>query len=154
LDRDGEGFAASIDGGPVRHLTSDWLPGQSLCHAVVDGQPIVLKVKPLGEGWRLGCRGASVDVIVRTPRAAELARHMIEKPKPDLSRFLLCPMPGMVRKINVAVGDEVEDGQALATIEAMKMENVLRAERKSVVKLIPVKEGESLAVDAVIMEFE
>ena len=79
---------------------------------------------------------------------------MIEKPKPDLSKFLICPMPGMVRQIAVKEGEMVEDGQPLATIEAMKMENVLRAERKATVKLIPVKEGESLAVDAVIMEFE
>jgi propionyl-CoA carboxylase alpha chain len=154
LERTDEGFAASIDGGPVRHLTCDWLPGQTLCSAVVDGQAMVLKVEPRPEGWRIRYRGADIDVVVRTPRAAELARHMIEKPKPDLSRFLLCPMPGMVKQINVAIGDQVEDGQPLATIEAMKMENVLRAERKATVKLIPVKEGESLAVDAVIMEFE
>jgi propionyl-CoA carboxylase alpha chain len=149
-----EGFAASIEGGSVRYLTCEWLPGQSLCGAVVDGHPMVLRVEPRPEGWHIRYRGADVDVIVRTPRAAELARHMIEKPKPDLSRFLLCPMPGMIRQINVAVGDQVEEGQPLATIEAMKMENVLRAERRATVKLIPVKEGESLAVDAVIMEFE
>ncbi|MEZ5934617.1 MAG: biotin/lipoyl-containing protein [Alphaproteobacteria bacterium] len=154
LDRTAEGFAASINGGPVRYLTCEWLPGRTLCGAVVDGRRIVMKVRPLPEGWRIRYRGAEVDVVVRTPRAAELARHMIEKPKPDLSKFLICPMPGMVRQIAVQEGDTVEDGQPLATIEAMKMENVLRAERKAVVKLIPVKEGESLAVDAVIMEFE
>ena len=154
LERTADGFAASIDGGPVRHLACDWLPGRTLCDAVVDGRRIVMKVHPLAEGWRMRHRGAEVDVVVRTPRAAELARHMIEKPKPDLSKFLICPMPGMVRKISVAIGDLVEDGQPLATIEAMKMENVLRAERKAVVRDIPVAEGESLAVDAVIMEFE
>jgi len=154
LTQTDDGFAASINGGPARHLTSAWRPGQTLCHANVDGQSLVVRVEPRAEGWRIRYRGADIDVVVRTPRAAELARHMIEKPKPDLSRFLLCPMPGMVRQINVAVGDQIEDGQHLATIEAMKMENVLRAERKATVKSIPVNEGESLAVDAVIMEFE
>jgi len=144
LEQNGEGFAVSLGGGPIQHLTCDWKPGQTLSEAVFDGQPIILKVEPLPEGWRLRYRGA----------AAELARHMIEKPKPDMSRFLVCPMPGMVRRINVGIGDQVEDGQPLATIEAMKMENVLRAERKAVVKAIPVEEGASLAVDAIIMEFE
>lgn len=154
LNPTAEGFAASIDDGPVRALAFEWLPGQTLCSAMVDGRLMMLKVEPRPEGWRIRYRGADIDVVVRTPRGAELARHMIEKPKPDLSRFLLCPMPGMIRQINVAVGDQVEDGQPLATVEAMKMENVLRAERKAVVALIPVKEGESLAVDDVIMEFE
>ena len=154
LERGNGGFVASIEGSAVRHLDCDWLPGQTLCEAAVDGAPIVLKVEPKPEGWRIRFRGADVEAVVRTPRAAELAGYMIEKPKPDLSRLLLCPMPGMVRQIAVAEGDVVEDGQPLATIEAMKMENVLRAERKAKVKLIPVKEGDSLAVDAVIMEFE
>ena len=174
LNHTDNGWIAWVDGGPILHLIVGWVPGQTLCKAEVDGQPIevdgqpnaggvrpvgegnfiVLKVDPLAEGWRLRYRGAEVNVVVRTPRAAELARHMIEKPKPDMSKFLICPMPGMVRQIAVKEGDVVEDGQPLATIEAMKMENVLRAERKAKVKAIPVEEGESLAVDAVIMEFE
>ena len=154
VDQAKDGFAVSIDGGPVQHLLTDWRPGRSLCESVLDGERIVFGIEPHAEGWGVRHRGAEVDVVVRTPRAAELARHMIEKPKPDLSKFLICPMPGMVRQIAVEEGDIVEDGQPLATIEAMKMENVLRAERKAKVKLIPVKEGESLAVDAVIMEFE
>ena len=79
---------------------------------------------------------------------------MPEKVAPDTSKFLLCPMPGLVVKINVAVSDEVQEGQALATVEAMKMENILRAERKGTVKAIKAAEGDSLAVDEVIMEFE
>jgi len=161
LSKDDAAFAVSIDGAPIQSLKVDWVPGQALSRAEIgagshaaEPRQIVLNVAPLPEGWRLRYRGATVDVVVRTPRAAELARYMIEKPKPDLSRFLICPMPGMVRKINVEEGDMVEDGQPLATIEAMKMENVLRAERRAKVKVIPVEEGESLAVDAVIMEFE
>jgi propionyl-CoA carboxylase alpha chain len=91
---------------------------------------------------------------VRTPRQAELAGLMIEKTPPDTSKLLLCPMPGLIVKINVEVGDEVQDGQALCTVEAMKMENILRAERKGVVAKINAAAGDSLAVDAVIMEFE
>ena len=79
---------------------------------------------------------------------------MPEKLPPDTSKFLLCPMPGLVVKVNVAVGDEVQEGQALATVEAMKMENILRAERKGVVKSVSAEAGQSLKVDDVIMEFE
>jgi len=93
-------------------------------------------------------------VHVRTPRQAELAKLMPEKLPPDTSKFLLCPMPGLVVKINVAEGDEVQEGQSLVTVEAMKMENILRAEKKAIVKSVKAKPGDSLAVDAVIIEFE
>ena len=91
---------------------------------------------------------------VRTPRQAELARLMPEKQPADTSKMLLCPMPGLVVKINVEVGDEVQEGQALCTVEAMKMENILRAERKGVVSKINATAGDSLAVDEIIMEFD
>ncbi len=88
------------------------------------------------------------------PRQAELARLMPEKLPPDTSKLLLCPMPGLIVKVNVAEGDEVQEGQALCTVEAMKMENILRAERKGVVARSMPGRGDSLAVDDVIMEFE
>jgi propionyl-CoA carboxylase alpha chain len=91
---------------------------------------------------------------VRTPRQAELAGLMLEKVPADTSKYLLCPMPGLIVKINVAVGDEVQEGQALATVEAMKMENILRAEKKGVIKSVNATAGASLKVDEVIMEFE
>ena len=90
---------------------------------------------------------------VRTPIQARLAAIMPEKLPPDTSRLLLCPMPGMVVKVNVEVGDEVQEGQALCTVEAMKMENILRAERRGIVEKINAGAGDSLAVDEVIMEF-
>jgi len=93
-------------------------------------------------------------VHVRTPRQAELAGLMLEKVAPDTSKMLLCPMPGLIVKLDVAVGDEVQEGQALCTVEAMKMENILRAERKGVVSKINAEAGASLAVDDVILEFE
>ena len=99
-------------------------------------------------------RGADLKVTVLTPRMAELAALMPEKAPPDTSRLLLCPMPGLIVRIDVAEGDEVFDGQALCMVEAMKMENVLRAERRARVARVLAKPGDSLAVDDVIMEFE
>ena len=93
-------------------------------------------------------------VNVRSPRQAELAKLMLEQKTEDTTKLLLCPMPGLIVKVDVNVGDEVHEGQALCTVEAMKMENILRAEKKSVVKEIKVQPGDSLAVDEVIMEFE
>jgi propionyl-CoA carboxylase alpha chain len=93
-------------------------------------------------------------VTVRSPRQAELAQLMIEKVAPDTSKLLLCPMPGLIVKVDVAVGDEVQEGQTLCTVEAMKMENILRAEKKAVVSKIHAAPGDSLAVDVIIMEFE
>ncbi|WP_312529122.1 acetyl/propionyl/methylcrotonyl-CoA carboxylase subunit alpha [Paracoccus sp. (in: a-proteobacteria)] len=135
-------------------VESDWLPGQSLAHVNVDGTPLVMKVERASSGFRLRLRGADLITHIRRPRAAELARLMPEKMPPDTSKFLLCPMPGLVVKINVVAGDEVQEGQALATVEAMKMENILRAERRAVVKSVNAAPGESLKVDDVIIEFE
>lgn len=91
---------------------------------------------------------------VRTERQAELARMMPEKVAPDTSKLLLCPMPGLIVKVDVNVGDDVQEGQALCTVEAMKMENILRAEKKGVVAKVNAGAGDSLAVDDVILEFE
>jgi len=93
-------------------------------------------------------------VEVYRPRVAELAKHMIEKIPPDMSRFLLAPMPGLLTRVEVSEGDKVESGQPLAVVEAMKMENILRAEKAGVVKAVNFGAGESLAVDAAILEFE
>jgi propionyl-CoA carboxylase alpha chain len=121
---------------------------------MVDGAPLVMKVAKIPSGFRLRLRGADLKCHVRTPRAAELALLMPEKLPPDTSRFLLCPMPGLIVKINVEAGDEVQEGQALATVEAMKMENTLRAERRGIVRRVNATAGSSLKVDDVIMEFE
>ncbi|MGJ8586564.1 MAG: acetyl-CoA carboxylase biotin carboxylase subunit [Yoonia sp.] len=135
-------------------VESDWTPGDPLARLMVDGTPLVLKIGKISGGFRVRYRGADIKVHVRTPRQAELAALMPEKVAPDTSKYLLCPMPGLIVKIDVAEGDEVQEGQALCTVEAMKMENILRAERKGVVKAIKAIAGDSLAVDEVIMEFE
>ena len=151
---DPAGSTVSFADGSTRRITSDWTPGQPLARVMVDGTPLVMKVGKISGGFRLRLRGADLKGHVRTPRQAALAKLMLEKLPPDTSKFLLCPMPGLVTKIMVEVGDEVQEGQALATVEAMKMENILKAERKGVVKAVKASAGASLKVDEVIMEFE
>ena len=141
-------------GKETMRVESDWTPGDPLARLTVGGEAIVVKTEPRPAGMRMRHRGADLEVDVRTPRQFELSRHMLEKIPPDTSKMLLCPMPGLVVSINVGVGDEVEEGQALCTVEAMKMENVLRAEKKGVVSKVNAEAGASLAVDDVIMEFE
>ena len=165
VEAQGQAFAVTIaadpDGSTVRfadgtglRVKSDWKPGQPLARLMVDGHLLVMKIGKVPMGFRVRLRGADLKVLVRSPRAAELARLMIEKLPPDTTRFLLCPMPGMLVRLAVGVGDEVQEGQALATVEAMKMENILKAERRGVVKTVLAVAGESLKVDAVILEFE
>ena len=141
-------------GDQTLRVASDWTPGQPLARLMVDGAPLVLKISKISGGFRVRYRGADLKVHVRTPRQAALADLMPEKLPPDTSKYLLCPMPGLIVKVDVAEGDEVQEGQALCTIEAMKMENILRAEKRGVVKSIKADAGDSLAVDEVIMEFE
>jgi propionyl-CoA carboxylase alpha chain len=151
---DPAGSTVTFADGARCRVESDWTPGQPLARLLVDGVALVMKVGKVPMGFRLRHRGADLRVLVRTPRAAELAGLMIEKLPPDTSRFLLCPMPGLVVRISVDVGDEVQEGQALATVEAMKMENILKAERRGVVKRVVAEAGASLRVDDVILEFE
>ncbi|WP_419814946.1 acetyl-CoA carboxylase biotin carboxylase subunit [Glacieibacterium sp.] len=150
---DAGGFQLDIDGAE-HDLTSDWRFGEGLFNGKLDERDITIAVDPTATGYRLTAAGFSHVVRVLTPRAAALARHMIAKVAPDLSRFLLCPMPGLIVKLDVKAGDRVEPGQQLATVEAMKMENILRAEKAATVKEVRAKAGDSLAVDAVILEFE
>ncbi len=151
---DKAGSTVTFAEGTTHRVESDWTPGQQLARLTVDGTPLVMKVGKVPMGFRLRVRGADLKCFVRSPRQHELSLLMPEKLPPDTSKFLLCPMPGLVVKINVAEGDEVQEGQALATVEAMKMENILKAERRGVVKKISASAGASLKVDDVIMEFE
>ena len=151
---DKSGATVSLKDGASLRVESDWTPGDSLARVMIDGKPMVLKVDKMVGGFRIRFRGADIKVYVRTPRQAELAELMPEKLPPDTSKLLLCPMPGLIVKIDVAEGEEVQEGQALCTVEAMKMENILRAEKKGIVTKINAGPGDSLAVDEVIMEFE
>ncbi|MEQ8293092.1 MAG: acetyl/propionyl/methylcrotonyl-CoA carboxylase subunit alpha [Roseovarius sp.] len=154
VDADREGATVTFEDGTSHRLTSGWTPGDQLAELDVDGELLVLKVGKISGGFRIRTRGADLKVHVRTPRQAELAALMPEKQPPDTSKMLLCPMPGLIVSIGVEEGQEVQEGQALCTVEAMKMENILRAERKAVVSKINAGPGDSLAVDDVIMEFE
>ena len=153
VDADRGGATVTLDG-TVYRVEGKWTPGQTLARLTVDGTPLVLKVDLISAGFRIRYRGADLKVRVRTPRQAELAALMPEKLAPDTSKLLLCPMPGLIVKVDVEVGDEVQEGQTLCSVEAMKMENILRAERKGIVIKINAVAGDSLAVDEVIMEFE
>ena len=141
-------------GGKTLRVEGDWTPGDPLAKMMVDGTPLVMKIGKISGGFRVRYRGADLKVHVLSPRQAELAALMPEKVAPDTSKLLLCPMPGLIVKVDVAVGDEVQEGQALCTVEAMKMENILRAEKKGTVSKINASAGDSLAVDEIIMEFE
>jgi propionyl-CoA carboxylase alpha chain len=151
---DKKGSTIKFEDGSKLRVSSDWTPGDQLATLKVGGEKLVLKVGKVPSGFRLRTRGADLVVHVRSPRQAELAKLMPEKVAPDTSKMLLCPMPGLIVKVDVEVGDEVQEGQALCTVEAMKMENILRAEKTTVVTKINAAAGDSLAVDDVIMEFE
>ncbi|PCJ71590.1 MAG: acetyl/propionyl-CoA carboxylase subunit alpha [Rhodobiaceae bacterium] len=140
-----------------RHsVSSEWRPGDAIFDGIVDGEQLtVLVERATGlQGYNLSYRGSKINAAVRTHNAHELVQYMPEKVAPDTSQFLLCPMPGLVVSINVEVGDEVKVGQALAVVEAMKMENILRAERDGVIAKVEAAAGDSLQVDQVIIEFE
>ena len=138
----------------AHHIESDWRPGQILWQGTVDGDAVSVQVRPILNGFLLSHGGVRLEARVFTRREAELAALMPVKQSADTSKKLLCPMPGLVRSIQVAEGQEVKAGEPLCIVEAMKMENVLRAERDGTVLKIHAAEGDSLPVDAVIMEFE
>ena len=156
-------IAVSVSGGGLeyvvetegRHIVIEtgWLPGEPLVRAKVDQHDIVVQVDALGSGWRLVHEGGQADVLVLTPRQAELYALMPVKAAPDTSKFLLSPMPGLLASVAVSEGQEVKGGEALAVVEAMKMENVLRATRDGTVKTLHAKAGDSLRVDQKIIEF-
>jgi propionyl-CoA carboxylase alpha chain len=148
------GLLAYLDEGEGRELIGRWEPGQRLFKGTIDERVRTVQVARRGRQWRLTTRGASHVVEVLPAHVAELSRHMIEKVPPDLSKYLLCPMPGLLTALHVGEGDRVEAGQPLAVVEAMKMENILRAEKAGAVRAVSAKPGDSLAVDAVILEFE
>jgi propionyl-CoA carboxylase alpha chain len=153
----GEGHAM-VDGVRVEG-TCNWLPGTVQAEAVGkvgEGAEhrLGLIVERIGNQWKVTTRGAGHTALVLPLRLARHESLMLEKVPPDLSRLLICPMPGMLVKLHVAEGETVQPGQPLATVEAMKMENILRAEKEGVIAKINAAEGESLAVDAVILELE
>ena len=140
--------------GEAMALEMEYTPGEPLVEATLDGTDLTLQLQATRTGYAITTRGAKHTVRILQTRIAHLADHMIEKIPPDLSKMLICPMPGLLVKLHVGQGEEVQPGQPLATVEAMKMENILRAEKAGTIAKINASEGESLAVDEVILELE
>lgn len=143
----------TVDGEPI-DIALEYTPGDRIVEAEFGDETLAVRIAPVRGGFRLTTHGAAHVARVLPGHIASLAQHMIDKVPPDLSRFLICPMPGLLVTLNVGEGDKVEAGQPLAVIEAMKMENILRAQKSGTVKSVSAKAGESLAVDAVILEME
>ncbi|NJM81658.1 MAG: acetyl/propionyl/methylcrotonyl-CoA carboxylase subunit alpha [Tabrizicola sp.] len=154
VEADAEGSDVVFADGTRLRVASDWEPGRPLARLIVGGEALAIKTSKIPMGFRMRLRGADLKVLVQSERQHQLSGLMLQKAPPDTSKFLLCPMPGLVVKIAVSDGEEVQEGQPLATVEAMKMENILKAERRGVVKAVRVEAGASLKVDDVILEFE
>jgi propionyl-CoA carboxylase alpha chain len=150
---DEEGRVLVTIGGREVAVESDWTPGQPVWTGTVDGAPVAAQVRPGLNGVSLAHAGAAAQARVYTRREAELAALMPVKEQAGAGKHLLCPMPGLVKAIMVQAGQEVKAGEPLCIVEAMKMENVLRSERDGTIAKVSAKEGESLAVDAVILEY-
>jgi propionyl-CoA carboxylase alpha chain len=147
-------FVSGVGGtGRALEVASNWWPGAPVWRGTVGARDVAVQVRPILNGYDLAWRGIHGRVCVFTEREAALDALMPKKAAADTSKLLLCPMPGLVKSISVAVGAEVKAGDPLAVVEAMKMENMLRAERDGIVKAVKAKPGDSLSVDAVIMEF-
>jgi propionyl-CoA carboxylase alpha chain len=154
IENEGETLALRfIESGRTITLRSEWRPGQPVWHGTIDGKPVAAQIRPTMNGVRISYSGTSSIVRVFTQRESELESLMPPRVEADTSKSLICPMPGLVKALSVTVGQEIKAGEMLCIVEAMKMENVLRAERDGTISKIHAKEGDSLAVDAVIMEF-
>ncbi|BBC99841.1 MULTISPECIES: acetyl-CoA carboxylase biotin carboxylase subunit [Sphingobium] len=148
-----DGDEVTVDGQAI-DMALEYTPGDRLIEAEFGAEDLAVRIAPVRSGFVLTAHGASHRLRILSAHAAPHAQHMIEKIPPDLSRYLICPMPGLLVALHVAEGDKVEAGQPLAVIEAMKMENILRAQKTGVVKSVSAAQGESLPVDAIILEME
>jgi len=153
VEHDGQTVAVTFEDGARHTILSRWTPGLPVWTGAIDGAPVAVHVRAIPNGFELAYRGIEVKAFVYTEREAHYARLMPVKKLSDTGKAVRCPMPGLVVSLAVSEGQEVKAGETLAVVEAMKMENILRAERDGTIKKIRVKQGDSVAVDAVIMEF-
>jgi len=151
--KDGLQVALPDEDRTIRLEAIDWRPGQPLFRGALDGTPFAAEVAPAAEGFRIRHRAARAQVLVLTPVSADLHERLPPKKAADTSRLVLSPMPGLVVSIDVEAGQEVKTGETLCVIEAMKMQNIIRAERDGVVKAVNVKAGDSVSADEVLAEF-
>ncbi|MFN7054190.1 acetyl-CoA carboxylase biotin carboxylase subunit [Hyphomonas sp.] len=143
----------TINGGKTHSLVTSWQPGQHLIEGVLDGKPFAVKVFDRTEGYMLRHRGVALRALVCTPLVADLHARLPEKPKADTSKLVISPMPGLVVSMEVTLGQEVQEGEAVCIVEAMKMQNIIRAGANGTVKAINVKAGDSVAADEIMVEF-
>jgi propionyl-CoA carboxylase alpha chain len=153
VDHAGDTVTVTFADGTRHVLSSQWIPGTPVWSGTVDGTPVAVHVRAVPNGFELAYHGIEVKAFVYTEREAQYARLMPAKKLSDTGKSVRCPMPGLVVSLAVVEGQEVKAGETLAVVEAMKMENILRSERDGTIKKIRVKKGDSVAVDAVIMEF-
>jgi propionyl-CoA carboxylase alpha chain len=153
VGHDGDTVAVVFEDASRHVLRSNWVPGMPVWAGTIDGAAVWVHVRMIPNGFELAWRGVETKAFVYTAREAHYARLMPVKTLSDSGKAVRCPMPGLIVSLGVAEGQEVKAGETLAVVEAMKMENILRAERDGTIKKIRVKPGDSVAVDAVIMEF-
>lgn len=150
----GEGEATVKIGKKSHTFVTDWVPGKPLVEGALDGQAIAVKVADRTEGYIVRHRGVNKTALVCSPAIAEMHERLPEKEKPDLSKLIISPMPGLVVSVDVEMGQTVQEGEAVCIVEAMKMQNIIRAEADGTVKAINVAAGDSVAADAIMIEFE
>ncbi|MEM7328077.1 MAG: acetyl/propionyl/methylcrotonyl-CoA carboxylase subunit alpha [Pseudomonadota bacterium] len=150
----GEGEATITIAEKAHSLVTDWVPGEPLFEGVLDGQSMAVKIADQTEGYLVRHRGVRLNALVCSPTVAELHKRLPEKEKPDLSKLIISPMPGLVVSVDVELGQTVQEGEAVCIVEAMKMQNIIRAEADGVVKAINVGAGDSVAADEIMLEFE
>jgi len=143
----------TINGGKPHSLVTGWQPGRHLVEGVLDGKPFAVKFADRTEGYMVRHRGVALRALVCTPYVAGLHKRLPEKPKADTSKLVISPMPGLVVSMDVTLGQEVQEGEAVCIVEAMKMQNIIRAGATGTVKAINVKAGESVAADEIMVEF-
>jgi propionyl-CoA carboxylase alpha chain len=154
IDMGGPGEAQiSVNGGKAHSLVTRWQPGQHLIEGVFDGKPFAVKFADRTEGYIVRHRGVALRALVCTPFVADLHARLPEKPKADTSKLVISPMPGLVVSMDVTLGQEVQEGEAVCIVEAMKMQNIIRAGANGKVKAINVKAGDSVAADEIMVEF-
>ncbi|MEQ9506949.1 MAG: acetyl/propionyl/methylcrotonyl-CoA carboxylase subunit alpha [Hyphomonas sp.] len=152
IGTDGEA-QITVNGGKAHSFVTSWHPGRHLVEGVLDGKPFAVKFADRTEGYLFRSRGVALRALVCTPTVAELHGRLPEKPKADTSKLIISPMPGLVVSMDVALGQEVQEGEAVCIVEAMKMQNIIRAGANGTVKAINVKAGESVAADEIMVEF-
>lgn len=149
-----EGLDITLDNGRTLSLRGvQWRPGRAVFRGILNGTAFTVEAQPAAEGFTIRHRAAKARVLVLTPLSADLHERLPKRPPADTSKLIVSPMPGLVVSLDVKEGQEVKEGEMVAIIEAMKMQNIIKAERDGVVKSVGPKAGDSVAADEVLVEF-